>query len=643
MATALVGDGVDIEELQDEFTPMLMAAPAPSSQPPLPDHLPPSSSFHGLTKNHNKNHHHRSLRSFSGGFLRRTEDSLASMGSLLGNLAFQHNEQHPPESLRSKQRYRCNIILGILLLLTTLGLTTTLLGLAYVNIIRPARRKAALQAKIHAQAIYDATLVQKCANISWQTACSALLNGGTGAGARRQRRRRLEDEADFQDDHDEDMTLVEDPLERQFLYSDVPTVRYDADCIREYRLSMMWNITFPYRSNQLLTKGGQHSLALFIQHGALRDASEYFCSFMHLMREQTYRPFNDILIIAPHFQYQHDDFLHPRDAYWNTTKPWGDVSIDFRQLDVCFECIQRCELLLSHSQHTLCFISPQWRVGAESDPNCCGSSGHTISSFNVLDNMLGILTNRQLYPRLNKISFLGHSAGGQMVQRYAVMSALAALWDLGSDLTVRFVIANPSSYTYLDNQRLEYNCGNCACNRRNCTCDANCTKPAVPRWSVPYHHGVGTQFPCYQWNYDRWPYGLGSFSSSDYYYYIPYALRDGLAGPERALRVYRDLDVVYLVGQNDTCNDGLPQCDGSCWKRNTWLPGENKCFRNQMDARCPAMLQGWCRRTRAYNYMHYLQHLYSKPTHTLYEIPGVGHNATAIFGSDIGMEVLFGP
>lgn len=97
---------------------------------------------------------------------------------------------------------------------------------------------------------------------------------------------------------------------------------------------------------------------------------------------------------------------------------------------------------------------------------------------------------------------------------------------------------------------------------------------------------------CYQWNYDRWPYGIGSFSDKRGRY-IPYALRDGPLGVERARRLYPKLHVVYMVGQNDTCNDGLPTCDSSCWKRNEWdkSAGEAKCWRNHMDIRCPAMLQ----------------------------------------------------
>jgi hypothetical protein len=60
--------------------------------------------------------------------------------------------------------------------------------------------------------------------------------------------------------------------------------------------------------------------------------------------------------------------------------------------------------------------------------------------------------------------------------------------------------------------------------------------------------------------YNLWHNGLGSFSDKNGRS-VPYALRDGVLGPEHALRVYRKLHVVYMVGQNDTCNDGLATCD----------------------------------------------------------------------------------
>jgi hypothetical protein len=341
----------------------------------------------------------------------------------------------------------------------------------------------------------------------------------------------------------------------------------------------------------------------------MRNADSYFCSFRSLMLEQNYRPFEDILVIAPDFNYKNDPGVLPTDAFWNTTKPWGD-----------------------------------WRVGAESDPECCANGfgthgGRTISSFEILDHMLHILTDERLYPRMNKISYVGHSAGAQMVQRYAIMSELAAKYDLEGGkgrVDMEFIVANPSSYTYLDERRWSYSCGDCECNDMNCTCNGVCRNPADGKLGVPNQHGVGTEWACYDDAYNHWPYGITSFS--DRKHSVPYALT---SGPKRAARMYRKRHVVYFVGQNDTCNDALPTCSFDCWKREEFLPGEWPCFRNHMDTRCPAMLEGPNRRTRGLQYMKYLEDVYGEKTHKLHVVFGVGHNATGIFGSPIGLQELF--
>ena len=41
------------------------------------------------------------------------------------------------------------------------------------------------------------------------------------------------------------------------------------------------------------------TMALFIQHGALRNSEDYFCSFKKLMLQQGYRKFDDVIIVAP--------------------------------------------------------------------------------------------------------------------------------------------------------------------------------------------------------------------------------------------------------------------------------------------------------------------------------------------------------
>ena len=54
--------------------------------------------------------------------------------------------------------------------------------------------------------------------------------------------------------------------------------------------------------------------------------------------------------------------------------------------------------------------------------------------------------------RANTHQFVGHSGGGQLVQRYAVVGkAAAALSSAGIHL--RYVIANPSSYLYFSYER----------------------------------------------------------------------------------------------------------------------------------------------------------------------------------------------
>jgi hypothetical protein len=460
--------------------------------------------------------------------------------------------------------------------------------------VKPKREKKALEVATRNHADAAAKRVEQCQGIDWLTACQRL----TLPGARR---------LDYS--HSASHARITNDMEDEFLHSEDPTVTYDENCLRVYRLHILGEgITFPYHASQLLRKGGNQTMALFIQHGAMRNSQDYWCSFARLMKAQQFRPFSEILVIAPDFNYEYDPLVHPNDAFWNSSKPWGD-----------------------------------WRVGAQSDPKCCGGTGLTVSSFHILDHMLGILTNKRLYPNMQKISYVGHSAGGQMVQRYAILSVFAALWDYDADIDLQFVIANPSSYTYLDDHRFMYACGNCTCCVRNCTCDQDCTEPPYTELAKPQKNSAGKKFPCYSPYYNRWPYGIGSFSEEKRGgHSVPYALRDGILGVEKALRIYPKLHVVYLVGQNDTCNDGLPTCDASCWKRENFSKGEWACFRNQMDSRCPAMLQGPCRRTRGRQYMKYLEDLYGEPVHQLFEVPGIGHNATGMFMSPIGLKVLFG-
>lgn len=64
---------------------------------------------------------------------------------------------------------------------------------------------------------------------------------------------------------------------------------------------------------------------------------------------------------------------------------------------------------------------------------------HGVTAFAVLDALLSHLADRTHFPALVDIVLAGHSAGGQLVHRYAVLAPHV-------DERIRFVVANPSSY-----------------------------------------------------------------------------------------------------------------------------------------------------------------------------------------------------
>jgi pimeloyl-ACP methyl ester carboxylesterase len=75
-----------------------------------------------------------------------------------------------------------------------------------------------------------------------------------------------------------------------------------------------------------------------------------------------------------------------------------------------------------------------------------------VSSFDVFDAILQRLADRALLPDLAHVVLAGHSAGGQIVQRYAIVGrGEAALSTRG--LVLRYVVANPSSYLYFSDDR----------------------------------------------------------------------------------------------------------------------------------------------------------------------------------------------
>ena len=136
-----------------------------------------------------------------------------------------------------------------------------------------------------------------------------------------------------------------------------------------------------------------------------------------------------------------------------------------------------------------------------------------LSSFDALDAILARLADRRLFPNLSRVVVAGHSGGGQVAQRYAMLSregdALA-----GRGIAVSYVVANPSSYAYV----------------------------------TPERPGPTADCP----GYDRWKYGLQDLPR--------YA---GGAAPAALEAASVARPVTYLLGGRDT-DPHHPALDRSC-------------------------------------------------------------------------------
>jgi hypothetical protein len=76
-----------------------------------------------------------------------------------------------------------------------------------------------------------------------------------------------------------------------------------------------------------------------------------------------------------------------------------------------------------------------------------------ISAYEVVDALIARLADRSMFPNLTNVVLAGHSAGAQLVQRYAVVGRAPVALSRTSGLHFRFVIANASSYVYFSAAR----------------------------------------------------------------------------------------------------------------------------------------------------------------------------------------------
>lgn len=212
-----------------------------------------------------------------------------------------------------------------------------------------------------------------------------------------------------------------------------------------------------------------------------------------------------------------------------------------------------------------------WRAGDSSRHE----SMPPVSSFDLMSRILARLSDAQNFPDLSAIVLAGHSAGGQFVQRYAIAHPDD---PARQRLPITYVVANPSSYLYLDARR--------------------------PLARNPTAFEIPSQANCPT---NRFKYG---FDRSNGYF-----MRQSVAA---MVEQYRSRAVIYLLGESD--ND----------------PNARNLARS-----CAAMAQGLHRLARGQSFMAHMDAFHAPHTHRLVRVPGVGHSAARMFQSPRGLALLF--
>ena len=203
-----------------------------------------------------------------------------------------------------------------------------------------------------------------------------------------------------------------------------------------------------------------------------------------------------------------------------------------------------------------------------------------VSSFQVYDDLLGLLTDRRRFPALRTIVMAGHSGGAVVVQQFAVLNRMDEKVR-AAGIEMRYVVANASAYLYFTGERPQGD------------------------GFAPYDAG---QCPTY----------------NDHRYGFDKMVRYGKdVAPADAYRRYMARNVIYLFGTEDTDPDH-PALDKSCSAR---AQGSHRLWRGR----------NYLRHERSLAAARGIA-----DTHRSFEIVGVGHDQKAMFGSVCAAMTVFG-
>ncbi len=341
-----------------------------------------------------------------------------------------------------------------------------------------------------------------------------------------------------------------------------PCASTKSECTEWIKPAGQQSRVLVYRTYPLETKNENITRAFVFVHGILRDADNHFRTA--LAAAFLANALTDTIIVVPRFA--------------SNSSAVGNENGNCRDTMAADEANWICEALRPDT----------WRSGG------APVGGSQLTSFDFMDEILRRVARKDVFPNLKTIVVAGHSAGGQLVMRYEMLNQVHD--QLG--IPVSYLVANPSSYAYVDNLRP--------------TASAFPASISAPAQGSPTSNSANpsTAFVPFAdakncTGYDIWPYGLKA--------------RPGYSSIQTDEQIAQQLvvrPVTYLLGEADVLPLGV------------------------FDVSCPAMAQGPTRLGRGLAFHMYVnEHLHAH--HSLVVVPFCSHSQRCMFTSDVALPFMF--
>jgi len=365
------------------------------------------------------------------------------------------------------------------------------------------------------------------------------------------------------------------------------------------------------------------TVGLIVQHGDSSDGDDYTCAIYNGLRKHLIldAAVQQVLIVGPQFYQSWNDTVRPRQA---NELYWGDDN------EISWNSWQNGNVP-SPSQP---FETPQQRYGRlnsfKGGGNSSAGSKASLSSFDVYDQIMGAMMDKNFYPNMKSIILLGHSGGAQVVQRHAIASKLEAR----PGVSISYFVANPGSVTYLTDVRpILAGAGNFPANNPTPASWPPCSNTTLlaHNWSF----AVPKDDLCDDDNgYNNWALGIGWKATPSTAYVAARQAKE-------MRQAYLRRNVTYVSGSADTC-----PCLSS--------PNPSECQKAH-DCAWITAPQGSCHMEIVHAFYQHVQHVYAEVaasgecsacrdrllTHRFVAVSGVGHSHCSMFQSKELLAAMF--